>query len=144
MEIEDLLRYDPETGLLHWKVYNNSRAPKDGVAGYERPDGYIEVRVNRKAYYAHRIAFYLMTGRWPDKIDHINRIRNDNRWCNIRECGNSDNLKNRTTTNKFGHKGITKRGNRFIVTGHNHKYLKMAKTLEEAILISNEYYGEYS
>lgn len=44
---------------------------------------------------ASRIAFLLMTGRWPTHvIDHINRDRADNRWANLREATYSENCKN--------------------------------------------------
>lgn len=36
-----------------------------------------------------------MTGRWSKKfIDHINGIKDDNRWCNLREANQSENIAN--------------------------------------------------
>jgi len=43
---------------------------------------------------AHRAAFALMTGRWPVQVDHINGIRSDNRWVNLREVTNAQNQHN--------------------------------------------------
>ena len=36
-----------------------------------------------------------MTGKWPkERMDHINHIRKDNRWLNLRETTNQENNKN--------------------------------------------------
>jgi hypothetical protein len=51
-----------------------------------------------------------MTGRWPvGPIDHINGIRNDNRWFNLREATpaqNSQNMRARDNS-RSGFKGVT-------------------------------------
>lgn len=48
-------------------------------------------------YLAHRLAFLYMTGAFPtNQVDHINRVRNDNRFINLREVLPSDNSKNRS------------------------------------------------
>lgn len=50
-----------------------------------------------------------MTGNFPDgDIDHINRVRNDNRWSNLRECTQSQNSANTgvRVDNTSGYKGV--------------------------------------
>lgn len=64
IEIEDLLSYCPDTGVLRWKVARG-RSRKGSIAGYDTGRGYVGVRVNGKFEYAHRIAFLLMTGKIP-------------------------------------------------------------------------------
>jgi hypothetical protein len=47
-------------------------------------------------YYAHRLAWLWWFGEWPEGgLDHINRIRNDNRIDNLREATRSENQRNR-------------------------------------------------
>ena len=96
-ELHRLLHYNPETGVFTWRV-NRSRLAKAGsVAGTINSQGYVSIMVNRKLYLAHRLAFLYMTGSFPvDQVDHINRLRADNRWINLRPCNNSQNHRNRT------------------------------------------------
>lgn len=96
LSIEEALEYDPITGNLYWK-FTKWRVVKGQLAGcLHKKTGYIRIVLGRKSYLAHRVAFYLMTGRWPDdQLDHINRIKADNRWDNLREATHSENMMNR-------------------------------------------------
>lgn len=84
------LSYDPETGLVRWR--DGLRAGQ--VTGHARPKGHIDIRLGNKNIKAHRLAFFAMTGRLPENIDHINGDAGDNRWCNLRECTLAENNQN--------------------------------------------------
>jgi hypothetical protein len=106
--LRELLHYDPETGLLTWRVSRGSSRAGDVAEGLDGR-GYRRVRVDRSLYYAHRIAWLWMTGEWPaDHIDHINGIPGDDRWANLRLATNAQNTANggRRVTNKSGFKGV--------------------------------------
>ena len=65
--------------------------------------------VNRKPYPAHRLAWLYMTGEMPsEQIDHINLVKNDNRFCNLRKATMPQNQWNTgiRSTNKSGIKGV--------------------------------------
>jgi hypothetical protein len=51
-----------------------------------------------------------MTGEWPKKsdVDHINGVKSDNRWCNLREATRAENTSNTQIriTNTSGYKGV--------------------------------------
>ena len=80
-ELKTKYRYCQDKGLF----YHNAGPKAGGVCGVKRPDGYIKIDINRKTYLAHRMAYLYMTGTLPvDVIDHINGIKHDNRWANIR------------------------------------------------------------
>jgi hypothetical protein len=102
--IEENFKYDPETGDLYRKVGSGNCA-----AGKARETGYKMAFVDGRYVYAHRIAWYLMTGEWPlHPIDHANRDSLDNRWENLRKANKSLNGANKRTpaNTTSGHRGV--------------------------------------
>jgi HNH endonuclease/AP2 domain len=107
-ELKEVLEYNPDTGVFTWKKTVNSRAVAGSVAGGKNTEGYINLKINRKNYQAHRLAYLYMTGNFPENfIDHINHTKDDNRWVNLRDATNSQNQANakKPITNKSGYKG---------------------------------------
>lgn len=126
--LRECFDYSPETGELRWKErpvehfsrpcmrdnWNRQNAGKviTSITG----SGYIRVRIYKVCYMAHRVIFAMMTGKEPKaEIDHINRNRSDNRWCNLREASKSENRANASLRkdNQLGVRGVSlfKQGN---------------------------------
>ena len=107
--LSNLLSYDPETGVISWKV-NRGRVKAGDAAGYHhKGDNYLYVKIRPNRYPAHRLAWFLHYGRWPENvIDHINGNGTDNRLCNLREATIGENMFNSRTpkTNTSGRKGV--------------------------------------
>jgi hypothetical protein len=82
------LSYDRETGDLRWR--------KSGaIAGTVQHRGYRRIVIDRRSFYAHRLAWLISYGRWPDLgLDHINGDTGDNRLENLREATHSQNAAN--------------------------------------------------
>lgn len=109
-ELKRLVTYSPETGHFTWNLDRNWRAKSGDIAGHiNTVSGYVELVIDKKLYLCHRLAFLFMTGKWPkQETDHINNIRSDNRWCNLREADVSENRCNtqRNRNNTSGFKGV--------------------------------------
>jgi hypothetical protein len=104
----ELLDYDPETGVFRWKC-RRKRIEKGSTAGSIWKDGYCRVQIDRRSYAAHRLAWLHVYGYWPaDQIDHINGVRDDNRFCNLRAATPRENVRNSKVhgDNKSGLKGV--------------------------------------
>lgn len=96
--LKKALHYDPDTGVFT-KLSDSSRRsdyPK-GFKYSQRPmwDSYVQIKVDGQYYAAHRLAWVYMTGEQPDIIDHINGLRHDNSWSNLRNGTHRDNCLNK-------------------------------------------------
>jgi hypothetical protein len=92
-ELKDYLHYDPDTGIFTL-VKLHRRRPAGTVLGGAR-QGYLQLTVKKRTYPAARLAWLYMVGEHPNGvIDHINRVRDDNRWVNLRCVSYSDNAVN--------------------------------------------------
>lgn len=110
------LRYEPDTGKVVW-CWHEALPPKwngkwaGREAGTRRPDGYINIVLDRKAHRAHRVAWALCHGVWPaGDIDHINHDRADNRISNLRLVSRRENCRNssRSFRNTSGATGVVR------------------------------------
>ena len=59
-----------------------------------RSHGYIQIKVGGKHYLAHRLIMLAFVGESDQEVDHINRIRHDNRFENLRYCTRRENALN--------------------------------------------------
>ena len=92
--LKKLLDYDPQTGLFKWRVNQPPRGKLGERAGCDNGNGYVRVTISGAKYYAHRLAFLWVLGTFPEKVDHINGNRRDNRWCNLRDVSQAVNMAN--------------------------------------------------
>lgn len=82
--LHELLEYEAETGLFLWRQAHRGTA-KGSVAGHVTPRGYRRIRLDGRAYPAGPLAWFYVHGEWPkETIDHINRVRHDDRISNLR------------------------------------------------------------
>lgn len=135
--LKALLHYDPDTGIFRWRTSGTGRK---AVAGHvNKPRGYMQIRVDGKAHYLHRLAWLYTHGVWPsDQIDHINRDRADNRIANLREATQAQNQQNRLTKTSTGTVGVIwhardARWQANIRVGGKKRHLGYFKNLDAAV-----------
>lgn len=122
LEARAIFSYEQDTGILRWRAtrrtslgYVTARAG-DSVGGGDRK-GYLVVMFQAprsprpRHYFVHRIIWLIQTGRWPDaEVDHINGVKSDNRWANLRAADdvlNSQNRRRANSNNGTGFLGVT-------------------------------------
>lgn len=108
--LRELFSFDPETGVFTWVNPTNWSISRGEALGRVGAHGYVCAILDGKSYLVHRLAWLWMTGEWPkNSIDHINGIKTDNRFCNLRDVTHSMNCHNkriRNPTNKHGAMGV--------------------------------------
>lgn len=104
----EVLDYNPITGTFMWRqMRKNLRSLTPG--GLHKQTGYLRLTVDGELMWGHRVAWFYVTGSWPDRaIDHINGDRADNRFSNLRQASWAENLQNRSASvaSTSGHKNV--------------------------------------
>ena len=105
--LRECLDYDPLTGLLTWKKKMGNYIQPGAKAGRPGRHGYLNIGFQRRTLLVHRVVWIIAYGEQPPNlIDHINRVRSDNRLANLRATDPTLNMGNRKTSKRF--KGVTK------------------------------------
>lgn len=115
--LRQLLHYEPDTGKLFWlhrgsewfsdgrysakascERWNNQYAGKEAFCSLR--GGYFSGEIMRKSMFAHRVAWAVHYGTWPDQfIDHIDGNRKNNKIENLRCATKAQNCQNRGASN---------------------------------------------
>lgn len=95
-QLKEVLHYNKDTGIFTW-IKSGRGIPKSRQAGsVDKYTKYIYIRINKKNWSAHRLAWLYIYGEWPkNQIDHINHNRADNRIKNLRDVTIRENALNR-------------------------------------------------
>lgn len=151
-QVNELLAYDPVTGVLTWKVNRRGSAKAGTEAGSieakrkNRYTQYRRIHIFDVKYFAHHVAVLLMTGEWPDMVDHDDRNGLNNAWANLIITDFTNNNRNRGFKNSpTGYTGIypsKTKGKYCVYVGNDgvSKYRGTRNTLDEAIKLRNEIY----
>lgn len=124
------------------------------IAGAKHSRGYIDIRLDNERFFAHILAWFYVTGTWPEyQIDHKNGVRNDNRFKNLRAATTQQNSQNvRMHRDNFtGFKGVRKCRDKYAARIHidgKTKHLGSFNTPEEAAKVYDANallaFGEYA
>jgi AP2 domain len=166
LEQERLLRtltYEPETGLLRWKIRPSNRVHIGDVAGYyrKREDRRL-LQFDGLKYYSSPIIWCMMTGHWPaypdEEVDHKEtygpKYDWGDRWDNLRLSPRNRNRANRSIMrhNTSGYPGVSwnSRQEKWVVKiGRDKKtfHLGTFKSFDAAVAVrkaaEKKFFGEY-
>lgn len=139
----ELLDVDVEKGIFVWKHTMGGKAKKGQEAGALTANGYVQLRLDKQDYLAHRLMWFYVYGAFPVlQIDHIDRDKTNNSANNLRLATPKQNGENRSlkSNNSSGHRGVFFRKNLISKPWHvsimnNRKTIHIGffATLDEAI-----------
>jgi hypothetical protein len=106
--VKSLLKYR-EDGHLIWMVNSKVGLIGKPAGVLNKRTGYRVMSLDNKTYLVHRLIWLLHHGYLPKQIDHINRIKTDNRIENMRGATPSENVINTglRKDNTSGCKGVS-------------------------------------
>jgi len=132
--LQQIISYNPATGKLCWltakpemfepgkrhsaetrcAIWNSKYSGRAALQHKDKDRPYAYGDIFGRKYYAHRVAFAIMTGRWPEIIDHIDGNKSNNCWQNLREVTRTENMQNTSlrADNTSGHVGVSFDANR--------------------------------
>ncbi|MFQ6183638.1 HNH endonuclease signature motif containing protein [Sinorhizobium meliloti] len=152
-QVNSVLGYEAESGLLFWKerprsmfttegswkIWNARFAGKEAFTSFK--DGYKRGCIFYRHVRAHRVAWMLSHGVWPSgEIDHIDGDRANNKLENLRDVPGAENRKNarRPRNNISGVVGVswrkdTRKWSARVKIGGRVKCLGDFKSFDEAV-----------
>jgi len=107
--LKEILHYNPKAGIFTW-LRTRGGAIKGDDVGYINKVGYRIIGIDNKLYNASRLAWLYMSGYFPEhEVDHRDRIKNNNKWENLRHVSHQCNLRNckKRNTNTSGITGVS-------------------------------------
>ena len=158
--LQELLRYDPQTGELFWRQKTcRKMVPGRRAGSYKAPQGVV-ISIDGKRFLAHRLVWLMLYGAWPaQEIDHINGNPHDNRLANLREASHAENLRNTKlrADNSSGFKGVRRMKSRGKLRGrwiarirkdgketHLGCFASAAEAHTAYCIAANELFGEFA
>lgn len=107
--LAERLQYNSD-GTLTWKFAGRRSDLNGKIAGsISSTDGYVYIKFKQKRILAHRVVFFIHNKFIPQEIDHINRVRHDNRIENLRDAV--------THSSNLGNQSVQKRAKTSIYKG---------------------------
>src|SRR5215467_6451852 len=135
--LKSILSYDEEIGVFTWKISKRGIIPGREPGSIDK-DGYRTIMIDGVNYFAHRLAWLYMFGRWPNNdIDHIDLNKSNNQLSNLREATRSQNMQNGSLRidNTTGRKGVSPFRGKYRATvkkNGKHFHLGIFDTVDEA------------
>jgi hypothetical protein len=106
--LRSILEYNPETGRWTWLITPRHGQIKKGDPAGNITGAYRTIMINQRSYLSATLAWLYMTGEWPRfEVDHIDRIKTNDRWNNFRLATRRQQMGNAFwSNNTSGAKGV--------------------------------------
>lgn len=148
MNEEKLIEYLNKYFIYHSNGKLSRMDRKNSTGSYDK-DGYLIIKIKGKQYKAHRLVYAIHHGKLPvGELDHINRVRDDNRIENLRLSDRTSNVRNsyvkpnKDTGVRGVHFDSSTKGLKSNYTTRLGGKTYRFKTLQEAIDKRKQYYGD--
>jgi len=144
--LKDLMIYDADTGVFT-RIKSVQRSGRR-VSDIPNTHGYLSVCIDYKMYLQHRAAWLYVYGKFPEgHLDHINRVKTDNRLCNLRVVTDFENSQNTppAKNNLYPHVHwvVKKNSFRVRIKSAGKAYTRYFKSFEDAKKCSDEFRKKY-
>ena len=146
-EIKELFHY--QDGKLFSKINSHKRKVGQEL-GTVNKNGHLQLRINGRIFYLHRIIFLYHYGYLPKFIDHIDGDKCNNKIENLRSANRSQNEYNKKISkrNSSGIKGVywCKTKNKWVAQithNKNKKQIGCFDNMEEASTVISQYRALY-
>jgi len=106
--LKEVIDYNCSTGDFVW-IVSSGTVSKGRKAGCLDDKGYVRIKIDGKKYKAHRLVFLYLNGCFPrSEVDHVNGVKNDNRFVNLRLANNTQQNANKKIqiNNTSGYRGV--------------------------------------
>jgi len=107
--IKKLVHYCPDTGVFTRLLKSGNGYRNGAINNKPSTHGYLRISINNRQITEHRLAFLYMNGYFPENdVDHIDGVKTNNKWSNLREVSPSCNLQNTAifSSNTSGFPGV--------------------------------------
>lgn len=138
--LNEVLTYDPATGIFRWRISTSNRRAVGSVAGCKIDQGYVVIGIDGALHMAHRLAWLYVHGEFPaGDLDHRDLCKDHNWLDNLRPATRSQNNANSKPPrhNKSGIKGVsfhkqTGKWRASIVINRKQRHLGLFERIEDA------------
>lgn len=120
LRAREIFDYDPQTGVLRWRISPGRKTQIGTLAGWIDSNGYRIITFDGINYTAHHVAWAHVHGVWPQgDLDHKDTTPDHNWIDNLRPATRSQNIANKRfepARNTSGFKGVSlnRRSGRYV------------------------------